>query len=281
MSRLLEKKILLHKVLVGCNLSADPLLVLGMHRSGTTLIARLLGAAGIFMGSRLSSNYEPRLIQDTNRQILDYFQAGWLDVDQVPSPEALMNGFDGLCSEVATRLTEDLPISFCGGHQIDHAGWGFKDPRTSISAGLFLRLFPNARAIFIHRNAEDVASSILKRELKIQSKHPAPLKLPSIDQRMFLVRAVRAWETYNRRALMILPYFQRHASLRYEEVVAAPRSVLPQAFSNVGISISTDAIDHAAISGDRVGGHVQYDPFMGPMREYLGRSSLPGMLGTV
>ena len=278
MSLLSDRISRLHEVLADCGLSSSPVIVLGMHRSGTTMIARLLEAAGVFMGARLSGNHEPRVIQDANRQIFDYFQAGWIEAERVPIPQTLLNGFDGLCSDIALRLTEEIPSCFCDAHRGGAAGWGFKDPRTSVTAGFFLRLFPDARAIFIHRSGEDVAASILKRELRIRKKYPSAADIAFEEPAGILLRAAKAWEVYNERALAILPHFRRYATLRYEDVVVSPQLLLTQAFARVGVEVSGESIERAGISAERVGGGAEFASHFQSLREYLARSHLPGAL---
>ena len=274
MSLLADRVSCLHEVLAHHGLSPAPVIVLGMHRSGTTMIAKLLETAGVFMGARLSGNHEPRVFQDANRQIFDYFQTGWIAAERVPSPKMLMNGFDGLCSDIALRLTEDIPLCFCDARQAGTSGWGFKDPRTSVTAGLFLRLFPEASAIFVYRGAEDVAASILKRELMIQNKYPDTTDITFEDHVSILMRAVKAWKVYNERAIAILPRFRRQAFLRYEDVVGSPRLLLQQAFARIGVEISDTAIESAGISAERVGGGAEFASLLEPMREYLAQSNV-------
>jgi hypothetical protein len=274
MPSLSDQRSQLHLVLKQHEMRADPIIVLGMHRSGTTMIARLLEASGVFMGTRLSGNHEPRMIQDANRQIFDYFQAGWIEPARVANPEALLRGFDGLCADISRRLAEDIPSCFRAQRLVGSCGWGFKDPRTSVTAGLFLRLFPDARAIFIHRRGEDVAASILKRELRIQKKYPQELPLVFEDPSKIVLRAAKAWEVYNERALAILPHFRQHVVVRYEDVVASPELQLAAAFKAIGVEISDVTIQRSGISPERVGGSAEFAAVMVPLREYLARSSV-------
>jgi hypothetical protein len=274
MSELDNRIARLQEVLTQRGMNLTPVVVLGMHRSGTTMLAKLLEAAGVFMGDRLSGNYEPRLVQDANRQIFDYFDASWLSPDRLPAPMELRKGFGGLTAEIARRLIEDFVPNFCNGLDGRCVSWGFKDPRTSMTAGLFLRLFPHAKAVFIHRNGEDVAASILKRELRIRSKFPAGSDVVFEPPSVSLARAVRAWEIYNDRALSVLPHFQEHATLRYEDVVASPERQLQRAFAQVGVDISSAAIQSACISAERVGGAAEFVEDLASVREYLARSQV-------
>lgn len=262
----------LHEVVTRQGMNLAPVVVLGMHRSGTTMLAKLLETAGVYMGDRLSGNYEPRLFQDANRQIFDYFDASWLSPDRLPGAMELHRGFGGLTSEIARRLIEDFVPSFCNASERYSASWGFKDPRTSVTAGLFLRLFPDAKAVFIHRNGEDVAASVLKRELRIRSKFPAGSGVLFEPPAAVLSRAVRAWEIYNDRALAMLSYFREHATLRYEDVVASPERLLPRAFEKVGVDISGPTIQSAGISAERIGGGAEFAEHFVSVREHLARS---------
>jgi hypothetical protein len=162
----------LKKILDIVGVLPNPVMVLGMHRSGTTLLAQVLQRLGYFMGTRLSGNLEPRVFQDANRQLFDYFNATWIDGHLLPSPYDFYNGFAGLAIHVSERLSEDLPVGFFDCFIPQNPLWGFKDPRLSITAALFLRLFPDAKAIFIYRNPLDVAWSIAIREKKKKRKYP-------------------------------------------------------------------------------------------------------------
>lgn len=278
MSLLADRICQLHEVISRCGLNSAPIIVLGMHRSGTTMISKLLDSSGVFMGARLSGNHEPRVFQDANRQIFDYFQASWIAAERLPSPFSLMSGFDGLAADIALRLIEEIPSSFCNTLQDNPVSWGFKDPRTSVTAGLYLRLFPDAKALYIHRSCEDVASSILKRELKIRKKYPLGADVTLDSPSDTLLRAAKAWEVYNERALAILPHFRSYASLCYEDVVISPKIHLQQAFERVGLAITPDEIGGAYISRDRVGGSIEFSELLRPIRENLSRSRVREVL---
>lgn len=278
MSLLADRICRLQEVITCHGLNSAPIIVLGMHRSGTTMISKLLGKSGVFMGARLSGNHEPRVFQDANRQIFDYFQAGWMAADRLPSSSSLMNGFDGLAADIALRLIEEIPSSFCDTLQDKPIRWGFKDPRSSVTAGLFLRLFPDAKAIFIHRNCEDVAASILKRELKIRSKYPDGADAAMEPSEVILIRAIKAWEVYNERSLTILPYFRGYETLRYEDVVVSPQVHLKKAFAGVGVEIAAETIASACISSERVGGSAEFANSLEKLRGYLSRSPVREML---
>jgi hypothetical protein len=266
----------LHGILERNGIGLSPIIVLGMHRSGTTMLAKLLEAAGLFMGTRLSGNHEPRVFQDTNRQIFDYFDAAWLSVDRLPPAWAFREGFTGLAKEVANRLSDDLLPCFFDMPSAPPAHWGFKDPRTSVTAGLFLRLFPDARAIFIHRNAADVAASILTREIKKHKKHRDQElnKFTSEETEALLMRALNAWEIYNRSVLEILPCFVNNVTINYEEVVNSPRDLLTQAFARLGLTLSDGAISRIGVSPEHIGAGSKLALNISSLFEYMDKSPI-------
>src|SRR5262249_1038388 len=52
--------------------------------------------------------------------------------------------------------------------------WGWKEPRTTLFAGRWLEIFPEARVLHVVRNPLAVAASIQRRELEFQAKGDAP-----------------------------------------------------------------------------------------------------------
>ena len=67
----------------------QPLIVLGMHRSGTSLAVRLLTAVGIHMGYQLSRDAEAVFFQKLNRRIFRTVDVKWGYVD--PLIKAMQN----------------------------------------------------------------------------------------------------------------------------------------------------------------------------------------------
>jgi len=55
----------------------QPIILLGMHRSGTSLIARLLDELGLFQGSELQEDHESVHFLDVNDLLLKRIGASW------------------------------------------------------------------------------------------------------------------------------------------------------------------------------------------------------------
>ncbi len=148
-----------------------PVILLGMHRSGTSLIARLLDELGLFQGEELQEDHESTHFLEINETLLKRVGATWDN----PGP---MRGF--LENPDATALTVRCLHEDLAGRQVaayqgkklfgKHRGlakfevpWGWKDPRTIFTLPLWLKLFPEAKLVYIVRNGVDVASSLRMR----------------------------------------------------------------------------------------------------------------------
>ena len=173
-----------------------PLVVAGMHRSGTSMIASILSAAGVAMGDAL--------LEADRANPLGYFEdTAFLSLHQRMLTEATSEddgghrdwgwtegeGLDRECFEryrdegrtlVAAQLAADRP-------------WGWKDPRTTLSLDFWNDLVPDARYVFVYRYPWDVADSMQRLGAEVFLRHPE--------------YAHRIWSFYNRH---LLDFHRRH-----------------------------------------------------------------------
>ena len=63
----------------------QPVILLGMHRSGTAMIARLLDALGLFQGSELQEDHESTWFLEINDLLLRRVNAAWDNPDPICS----------------------------------------------------------------------------------------------------------------------------------------------------------------------------------------------------
>jgi len=152
----------------------SPVIVIGMHRSGTSMLARVLQEFGVFMGRRRTRNEECRWTNRLNYWIFSQASATW------ERPE----GMDALLahSEVCGLIQDYLQGVVSGPACCRYLGpgrwlryrslfrvpepWGWKDPRNTFTLPLWLPIFPRARVIHITRHGVDVAQSLLQRHKK-------------------------------------------------------------------------------------------------------------------
>lgn len=126
--------------------------VLGMHKSGTTLVAQILHHSGISMGEiddgvsyDRGNKYED---QDALHLNLDLLGLPDYEVLHVPAPDpAKLRASPGQREKMQ---------AFIARRSAGGADWGFKDPRTSLSYPLWDRELPEHRIIAVWRSPEEV-----------------------------------------------------------------------------------------------------------------------------
>ncbi len=153
-----------------------------MHRSGTTLLSRILEELGIFMGARKDSNNEATFFLKFNKFIFEQAGACW---DNPYNYRYTDEDFKEFMANLACRyLSSVRRIEFLGFKKffkyksvenIDFP-WGWKDPRNSFTLDIWLKIFPNAKIIHIYRNPIDVAESLRKRSLNAKKNFNWNLK---------------------------------------------------------------------------------------------------------
>jgi hypothetical protein len=159
-------------------------LVLGMHKSGTSLIAELLHKAGISMVDEAQQgSYEDGAYYERQSSYhLNMALLGWTD-------EKLLYR-KGEAKATAKQIAQMQAI--ITENQNRHANWGFKDPRTCLTYPLWAKVLPPHRLIVVFRPVEDSWHRYQYKGLRFW-KH---------FQRAF--QLVEAWLAYNQAILKII-----------------------------------------------------------------------------
>ncbi len=152
----------------------SPIIILGMHRSGTSILTRMLMECGLFVGWELDGTQEALFFRRRNEKLINICGGRWDN----PLPLNLILANPSLTQEVISSLKRDISsfrvFSFLGPKlywrrrslwKMDFS-WGWKDPRNAFTLPLWLEIFPKARIIRIVRNGVDVARSLMLREEK-------------------------------------------------------------------------------------------------------------------
>ena len=147
--------------------ASSPVILVGMHRSGTSLTARILEALGVDMGPDAThAHHESISFVMRNRLLLTATKADW---DQ---PRPFLDAIrDPDWSRALSLLLEQTVIAprswLLSLHEpppgSTNSEWGWKDPRSSLTWPLWLELYPNARFVRVQRNRSDVISSLVTR----------------------------------------------------------------------------------------------------------------------
>jgi glycosyltransferase involved in cell wall biosynthesis len=134
-----------------------------MHRSGTSLMARLVNLLGIHLGAadRLipptKSNprgfWEHRLLTDLSEEVLATMGGSWHEPPDLP----LGWERDSLLLDLRQRAKQALEEEFAA-----REDWGWKDPWLALTLPFWLQLVPTPRYVVCFRNPVDVADSIVE-----------------------------------------------------------------------------------------------------------------------
>ena len=134
-------------------------IVLGMHRSATSLSAQGLHRCGVHMGERLLGSHESNKYghwEDIdfvylNDQILKAAGGSW---DNPPLELEILNA-GLLMSQKIKDFVE---------HKQRDPFWGWKDPRTTLTIRCFMPYLTNPHFIACYRKPKEVAESLNKRD---------------------------------------------------------------------------------------------------------------------
>jgi hypothetical protein len=163
--------------------AVSPVIVLGMHRSGTSMLTGSLEAAGVLLGEvnnaaphNRKGNKEHEGVRRLNDRIMERYGADW------KSPPYQKLPLTWTEEEFAEGLSQTASLANSG------RVWGFKDPRTIWTLEGWLSLYPGARLIGVFRHPVAVRNSLLAR--------PGALQIPE-------EAALALWERTNRRLLSL------------------------------------------------------------------------------
>ncbi len=133
--------------------------ILGMHKSGTTLVAQMLHRSGINMGSfdmqldyDAGNQYERQEPQEINKELLKCGDKFSLDV-LTPISSYKYHNFNKLKAK-ADNLIKKMNKKY--------KDWGFKDPRTCLTYPFWNFVLPKHKLIFIYRSPVEVCAHYQK-----------------------------------------------------------------------------------------------------------------------
>ncbi len=252
-------------------ISSPPVLIIGMHRSGTSMVTRLLEQQGLFVGRKLAANHEASFFNKRNSWLLASAGGRW---DTPSTFEHVLSDQEGLVlatDYLRDCLSSPTTVEFLGVWRYLRCRtlfalaepWGWKDPRTTVTLPLWLSLFPNARVLHVIRNGIDVAESLYKRQQigrelgqRNYERHPRLMQLfpkkgwfgtsPRAASRQ---GAFEIWEEY----LSYADRFTRSLGeqlfeLRFEDLLESPRTEMERILAFCGLHADPRLLE-AALGG--------------------------------
>jgi hypothetical protein len=134
-----------------------------MHRSGTSMVARLLRQAGLYLGAQdqllgadsanPEGHFEHVGFLEINNALLRRFGGSW-DV-----PPELEVGWESRASLEDVREQARLLVAAVA----DRSPWGWKEPRTTLLVPFWRSIIADIRFVICVRNPLDVAKSLASR----------------------------------------------------------------------------------------------------------------------
>lgn len=206
--------------------------VLGMHKSGTTLVSQMLHESGIHMGDFDSdlgydqdNKFERHTAQEINRDLLDGYlipplgsvlrrfarpefdRAGYRrnsDSQALIRYTALKRRFAG---PIEGTFSERMQALIADANR-QHTDWGFKDPRTCLTYPAWEQSLGEHRLIVVYRHYAE-----LMRRYNVEN--PSLRKLPRA------LRVLHSWAVHNQAILEHLARAQApRIVLRYENLMS-------------------------------------------------------------
>jgi len=199
-------------------IQSKTVIILGMHRSGTSMVAGVLARLGVDMGQELLEkswsnplgHFEDKDFVKLNKRILDAAGGSWNN----PPSESAIQGQDPSFAEEIKNLIRAKKSNI----------WGWKDPRTCLTIELYLPYLTNPCFIVCHRNYHAIAESLRRRNgMKIE-------------------KGIELAEIYEKRIesfFRAYPEFPR-LDIRYEDVLVAPERELRKIIDFLKIQVNQE-----------------------------------------
>lgn len=133
-------------------------IVLGMHRSRTSMVAHICQSLGVHIGEHLlgahpsqpKGHFEDVDFYQMNQIILQGCGGKWDDPPSVHVIERNANRFRG-----SARLIVESKSH----RQL----WGWKDPRTCLTLPVYLPFLEDPRVVLVYRDVDSVIKSLIRR----------------------------------------------------------------------------------------------------------------------
>lgn len=181
-------------------------IILGMHRSGTSLLASLLHSAGISVGDTEKMDvpteenprgfWENRKVRALNDLLLQSLNCDWdrvLGWEVSSVPKEILKGFE----QAATESLEELRSS---------SSWLIKDPRMCLTYRFWSRFLRSQSVLWVVRSPYEVA-------LSLKQRNDFPIDV-----------GLALWEYYNLSVVNLLSKDDAFHLIDYNSLMASPNA---------------------------------------------------------
>ena len=230
-----------------------PFVVIGMHRSGTSLVSRILDKSGIMMGKDLQTDHESKFFIQLNKWIYQNAGADWA------RPKALEELID--YAPARKQVEEYLRIRIASSSSKKFSGrnlknglfdmdskWGWKDPRNGPSLPIWKDIWPEMKIIHVVRHGVDVAASLHSRSLKNWTEDEGRFKkwtkmykwrsskspIRKGQRAATLTHALEFWAEQMDVEKKVIQSYENVLEIRYEDLLTSPAVVLKDIWNYIG-----------------------------------------------
>jgi hypothetical protein len=200
-----------------------PICITGMHRSGTSMVARLLNICGLYLGEQgemleantenMSGFWEHKKFTMINESIL-------INLNRI-GYTPFMKGWEQRSELIYFK---EKAANLIANH-VGYEPWGWKDPRNCMTLPFWKELLPDIKVIICVRNPIEVAKSLSKRNLTMEF-------------------SFNSWFRLNKYLLDNL-YDMEFIITHFDSYFFDSKQELQRILSFVGISSSKEKIAHA------------------------------------
>ncbi len=245
---------------------STPIIIIGMHRSGTSMLTRMLEKLQLFIGWKKDPHYESMLFKFLNGWILVQCGGNWDNPDAIRYLLDNSNYRALVMDYIYQVLQTRHAINYLGtrnflkyrGFQNLPFAWGWKDPRNTFTLPLWLDLFPQAKIIHVYRHGVDVADSLKRRyqmELSAEKQSHENNKRANAywiqgKRRKGFTDTLRCatleggfslWESYIDQAhKYVLEYNDRAIEVKYEDFLQEPAQELQKLANFCNLTVADD-----------------------------------------
>lgn len=228
----------------------QPIIIIGMHRSGTSMLTNILQELNVFLGVNSEQNSESIPFLRLNEKILKLLDLKWNQVENAQSKiDINKNKLNKIVSsEINNKSFERDFLKYSNIRTISELNlFGWKDPRNTYTLPLYSTHFSNLKAIHIYRNPVDVSLSLSYREKKFDKSsrlswfyHTRKFKLkngfyvnraPDLKN---LEKGYSLWQSYVKTSLS---YGDDVLHIKYEDLLMRPEFILNKIIKYLDIDL--------------------------------------------
>lgn len=222
------------------------LVILGMHRSGTSLTTNWLQQCGLNIGNQLEGKNFSN--PDGHFEDLDFLN---LHEQILTSKEVPYHGTENPDDFIISNGQEKKIIQLIENKNTAKE-WGWKDPRTCLFLNVYRKIIPEAKYLTILRPYTEIIDSLLRRkytpiEKKIEKRKFGKIKLQNYKmkvQRPGLIQSIEYYENavinYYTSLIQHLQTIHKHKSIcfRLEDIHHLDEQIISELNDKMGFSLT-------------------------------------------